>query len=340
MASMSRFTCVWVAAIALSLQSAAAQGGANRTPKERTFEFTYRARIGALPARAREVRIWVPYPLDDAHQEILRAHVEAPYPVQVRRDSEYGNAVLYLTAANPGPGTIDIAMRFVVRRREHVKKHFGRTAAASVAARPDLQRWLASDRLVPNDGRIHDLAEEITRGQRTPLARARAIYDFVVKTMRYDKSGTGWGHGDIYFACDYKRGNCTDFHALFIGLARAAGIPSRFEIGFPLPPDRTEGEIAGYHCWARFYLDGYGWIPVDTSEASRNPAKRDYFFGAHDPHRVQFAVGRDIVLAPAQTGPPLNYFIYPYVEVDGSPFPAVVPTFAFKDVAAGAAPAP
>lgn len=309
-------------------------------PTERTFEFTYRARIDPLPEGARELRIWLPYPVDDAHQEILGAQVDAPYPTEVRHDVEYGNALLYLTAARPARGPIDIAMRFLVRRREHVKRDFGRAPAAVLEARPDLRRWLAPDRLVPIDGRIRGLAEEVTDGARTPLAKARAIYDFVVKTMRYDKSGTGWGNGDIYFACDYKRGNCTDFHALFVGLARAVGIPARFEIGFPLPVDRAEGEIAGYHCWARFYLAGYGWIPVDTSEAAKNPAKRDYFFGAHDPHRVQFTVGRDIVLTPAQAGAPLNYFIYPYVEVDGRPFPAVVRTFAFKDVAAPAATAP
>ena len=62
-----------------------------------------------------------------------------------------------------------------------------------------------------------------------------------------------------------------------------------------------------------------GWVPVDTSEASLHPEKRDYFFGAVDPHRVLFTVGRDIRLEPPQAGDRLNYFIYPYVEVDGRP---------------------
>src|ERR1035438_3068951 len=97
----------------------------------------------------------------------------------------------------------------------------------------------------------------------------------------YDKTGKGWGRGDIYYACQERRGNCTDFHAIFIGYARALGIPARFAIGFPLPADRGEGKIAGYHCWAEFYAKGIGWIPVDASEAAKNPAKREYFFGGH-----------------------------------------------------------
>jgi hypothetical protein len=79
-------------------------------------------------------------------------------------------------------------------------------------------------------------------------------------------------------------------------------------------------------------LEPYGWIPVDTSEAWKNPPKRDYFFGAHDVNRVQFTTGRDIRLRPAQKGDPLNYFIYPYAELDGKPFSAMESKFSFRDL--------
>ena len=73
-------------------------------------------------------------------------------------------------------------------------------------------------------------------------------------------------------------------------------------------------------------------MPVDTSEANKHPDQREYFFGAHDPHRVLFTVGRDIMLQPPQQGPPLNYFIYPYVEVDGKPFDHVAHRVRYQDV--------
>jgi hypothetical protein len=98
----------------------------------------------------------------------------------------------------------------------------------------------------------------------------------------------------VLYACDAKKGNCTDFHSLFIAMARSQGIPARFEIGFPLPADKQSSEIAGYHCWSDFYVDGKGWIPVDISEAWKHQEKRDYFFGAHDVNRVQFNTGRDL----------------------------------------------
>jgi transglutaminase-like putative cysteine protease len=150
--------------------------------------------------------------------------------------------------------------------------------------------------------------------------------------MKYDKSGTGWGHGDVLYACDAKKGNCTDFHSLFIAMARSQGIPARFEIGFPLPSDKRSGEIAGYHCWSDFYVDGKGWIPVDISEAWKHPEKHDYFFGSHDVNRVQFSMGRDLRLSPPQDGKPLNYLVYPYVEVDGQEYSNVSMAFSFADV--------
>jgi len=77
---------------------------------------------------------------------------------------------------------------------------------------------------------------------------------------------------------------------VFIGMMRAAGIPARFEIGFSVPAEQREGAIPGYHCWAEFYVEPYGWIPVDASEAWKHPDKKDYFFGAHDYNRLQSTV--------------------------------------------------
>jgi hypothetical protein len=75
-------------------------------------------------------------------------------------------------------------------------------------------------------------------------------------------------------------------------------------------------------------------VPVDISEAWKHPEKRAYFFGAHDDNRVQFTMGRDLRLSPSQDGEPLNYFVYPYVEVGGKPYPNVATAFSFADVEA------
>jgi transglutaminase-like putative cysteine protease len=301
--------------------------------KIRTFEFTYIAEVKDIPAGAGKVAVWLPYPTSDEHQTISDVRVSCPYPTRIHKDPEYGNSILYVSVDNPKESSFKIEMKFRVQRAEYLR-HDSVKISLSAEKSSDrlMKRWLMPDKLVPIDDKIKAMALDVTQGKTTDLEKARAIYDFAVENLRYDKSGTGWGRGDIYYACDVKRGNCTDFHAVFIGFCRAIGIPAKFAIGFPLPEKRGEAEIAGYHCWAEFYVNGLGWIPVDASEASKNPAKKEYFFGGHDENRVQLTIGRDIALDPRQSGEPLNYFIYPYLEVDGRPFNGVQKKFFFKDL--------
>ncbi len=310
----------------------------SRGPRVRRFAFEYQTTVPALPATARELDVWLPVPHADPSQDIAGLEIDSPHPYELLA-APHGNRVLHLKVRAPQPRAFTVTMRFAVARREHLNPAAqpGQTAKPpaqpEAAADPDMARWLAADGLVPLDDSIRHWAGQVAAqaGARTPLERARAIYNHVVATVQYDKSGQGWGRGDIYYACDERRGNCTDFHALFIGYCRALGIPARFSIGFPLPPERGQGEVKGYHCWAEFYTPATGWVPIDASEAAKNPDRREYFFGAHDENRVEFTRGRDLLLAPRQQGAALNYFIYPYAELDGQPFEGLRNQFRYRD---------
>ena len=162
----------------------------------------------------------------------------------------------------------------------HERLGLGQSAPHTIAvalSSTERQQDLQPDSLVPITGLPADLAVKVTQGKTQPLDKARAIYDYVFTTMRYDKTGIGWGHGDVLYACDAKKGNCTDFHSLFIAMARPKAYRHASRSDSPLPPDKHSGEIAGYHCWSDFYVDGKGWIPVDISEAWKHPRNGDYF---------------------------------------------------------------
>lgn len=324
-----------VPALGLLLPIALVGHGKAQLPPTRSFAFEYIARVASLPAEGQKLRLWIPVPQSDNYQDITDLKIESPIPYVIHKDPEYGNHYAYLELTpSQVPMPFEVRMDFHATRREH-KVSLDPPAQPTGAweKRPaDLARWLEPDRLVPIDGLIRALSQQVTRGIERPLDKARAIYEYVVRTMSYDKTGEGWGRGDAIYACSVRKGNCTDFHSLFIGMMRAAGIPARFEIGFPLPADEHAGEIPGYHCWAEFWLDGVGWVPVDASEAWKNPPLRAYFFGAHDVNRVRFSRGRDIRFNPAQQGDPVNYFIYPYAELDGKPFAKVEHKFSFRDL--------
>jgi len=296
----------------------------------RHFTFHYAFTVKNLPA-GKKVRVWMPEPQSDTYQEVKVISAKGDLPLKNTSESKYGNRIYYAEASS-APAELHFEIEYEVTRHERVTlgstaPHVVPVSISSLEKQEDLQ----PDILVPVTGLPADLAVKVTQGKTQPLDKARAIYDYVFTTMRYDKTGTGWGHGDVLYACDAKKGNCTDFHSLFIAMARSQGIPARFEIGFPLPPDKHSAEIAGYHCWSDFYIEGKGWIPVDISEAWKHPEKRDYFFGSHDVNRMQFSMGRDLRLSPPQDSKPLNYFVYPYVEVDGQEYPNVSLAFSFAD---------
>ena len=193
--------------------------------------------------------------------------------------------------------------------------------------------YSAPNRLVPIDGKPASLLSGAEIPQDS-IESGRFLYDLVEKYMSYDKTKPGFGQGDVLWACDSKTGNCTDFHSLFISLARNQNIPAFFEIGFPLPVERGQGKIGGYHCWAKCFAKNHGWVPVDISEADKHPDLREYYFGNLSENRVAFSKGRDIVLEPKQSGKPLNYFVYPHVEVDGKAWPKakINMEFQYRDI--------
>ena len=193
-----------------------------------------------------------------------------------------------------------------------------------------MEKFLRPSNLIPIDDRIAAEAKIVAGSLDDPIRQARALYDHIVETVLYDKSGQGWGKGDAVYACDVRKGNCTDFHSLFIGESRSLGIPARFVMGFPLPANRRSGVVPGYHCWAEFFVEPYGWVPIDASEAHKNRSRQDELFGGLDPNRIGFTIGRDIRL-PGSAAGPINYVIYPHVEIDGHEFLAARADFEFAD---------
>jgi len=307
------------------------------SPPSRTFHFTYSFTVKDIPSDAKQVRVWVPVPQSDQHQTVRVLAVKAPVKTRMTQETEYGNRMMYAEFRNPLKGKAEFTLEYQVTRREYSRGDYQQLERAD--QKPEvvnaaMKRLVAPDTLIPTDGKMKELAEQVTGSQSGTVAKAKAAYDYFFRSMRYDKSGSGWGRGDALWACDSKRGNCTDFHSPFIGVLRADGIPARFDIGFPLPEDKDKGEIPGYHCWAEFYAHKTGWIPVDISEAWKAKEKENYFFGSVDANRVQFSTGRDVTLLPKQDGPALNYFVYPYVEVDGKSYDKLDKQFSFEELKA------
>src|SRR5262249_37337275 len=135
-------------------------------------------------------------------------------------------------------------------------------------------------RLLPIDGVVRDKAREITGSARTDVDKARAIYDWVVENTFRDAKVRGCGRGDIRWMLESQSlgGKCADLNSLFVGLARASGLPARDVYGI-----RTARSALGYaslgpatptitkaqHCRAEVHLATHGWVPVDPADVRK-----------------------------------------------------------------------
>ena len=282
---------------------------------EDRFEFRYEV---TLPEMDEPARMWLPVPQSDRFQEVELVSLEAPVQHRFLEEKENGNTVMYMEFTPEHSGK-KIELLYDVKRQE--KKAYEDNSPAA--------KYLNASMLMPVGDRFGVLADSIIGDKRNggTVMQARALYDYIIDNMRYMKFGD-YGKGDAVYACDSLTGNCTEFHSLFISLARSAGIPARFAIGASIPSDRDSGGIDGYHCWAEFHADGKWW-PVDISEANKYTALATYYFGRHPANRIEFSRGRDLILEPGPQSGSINFLAYPVLEVGNTPVIAKT-FFSFK----------
>lgn len=299
-------------------------------PRVLKTRFSYKATVPAAPSGAKRLKLWLPIPSDGDYQKVSNLKVVSPVPYEITTESKYGNRMVYVTAvAKP----IEVTVSVDVERQEVSLMGPG----GKTESKPNLARYLQPDARVPVGGRYAEIGSTVVGARKSSLEKAQAIFDHVIATMQYDynKESPKLGQGDVAFVCDYKKGNCSDLHSYVISLARSLGVPAYLEYGFPLTgipvpdPVPLAGKIGGYHCWAWFYDDQKGWLPLDASDGRRwldaNKLEiKDKLVGSLVLERsaAAFSKGRDITLSPPQAAGPLNCFIYPYAEADGKPVEA------------------
>ena len=277
----------------------------------------------------KDTRLWIPYPVSDSDQLIGDIKVSGNFiSSAVYTDRVNGNPILY---AYWDGKNVDrqLVLSVAVERLEVV--HKGIPVKENRWDRANYKAYLGPTRQGPTDGDVKKLADKITKGKTTTVAKARAIYDWICDNMARDPNVRGCGQGNVCALLVEPKGKCTDISSVFVALCRAADVPAREVFGIRLGK-KTEEDITGYqHCWAEFFVPGHGWVPADPADVlkarlvenlePKDPklaAYRVYFWGGIDPYRIKLSTGRDIELNPPQAGEPLNNFGYPFAQVGGT----------------------
>lgn len=291
----------------------------------RRYNFEYQVKIPPTQAAAEPFSLWVPYPAEDMVQRVLGFTVDSPFPWKITRESQFGNRMVYIEGTH-GSKRLTLRFNYRIERKPYRGIPNNQLTQLEYAAPDKYLKTLADISLYPEIVRI---AQAEAAGSKSESEKIHKFYQYVVKTLRYDKSGTGWGHGDPIWACSTRRGNCTDFHSLFVAMSRTQGIPARFAIGVSIPYEQDQGEIRGYHCWAEAYDPSFGWRPLDATEAKKT-GEVERYFGNLPSNRIHLSTGRKVTLNPPQKGEPLNYFVYPYAEQNGKPMKGLSKRFSYS----------
>jgi transglutaminase-like putative cysteine protease len=256
---------------------------------------------------------------------------------QVRRDPKYGSELLHVEwdATEQAP-VVEVTSRITTRDRavDLAKRD------APPLTEGERKLYLESTDLIPTDGIVKETANKITANTKTELERARALYEWIVENTFRDGKVRGCGVGDI--ATMLKAGNlggkCADLNALFVGLARASGLPARDIYGLRVAPSKfgyrslgagSEVVTKAQHCRAEVYLTGTGWVPVDPADVrkvmleeppgnlpignAKVVAARRALFGAWEGNWLAYNFAHDVVL-PGAKGPKLEFLMYPQAE--------------------------
>jgi transglutaminase-like putative cysteine protease len=285
-------------------------------------------------------RVWLPVPLtaDTPYQKSLDNRWQAEGgEITYTEDRPYSlgivQAVFPESVRSP---KLVLVSRFATRDHAvDLAQRGGRQEDPAV-----LRSYLQPTELIPTDGIVRDTANEITKGARTDMDKARAIYEWVVDNTFRDPKVRGCGWGDIKTMLETRNlgGKCGDLNGLFVGLSRSVGVPARDIYGLRVARSQhgyaslgvgTENVTRAQHCRAEFYAQGIGWVPVDPGDvrkvvleeppgklAMNDPkvvAARKRLFGSWEMNWLAYSYAHDVQL-PGSTGAKIPYFMYPNGE--------------------------
>lgn len=302
----------------------------------RVFEVTTRVELSAA---AGDPRVWLPLPsVEDAAwiKPMGNLWQGNAAGVQELRDPTYGARMLaaHWDAGEPAP-VLEVVSRFATRDRAI---DFSQPAKVAPLDKATRALYTRATELLPTDGIVRKTALEIVKGAKTDVDKARAIYEWVVENTQRNPKTKGCGLGDIRGMLETGNltGKCADLNALYVGLARAAGLPARDVYGVRVADSKfgykslgKSGDITkAQHCRAEVWLADFGWVPVDPADVRKvvleeKPgltlqdevavAARQTLFGAWEMNWLGYNVAHDLKL-PGSSGPKIPFLMYPQGE--------------------------
>lgn len=325
--------------------------------KWKSYRLTYQIN---LPTKGKRALLWLPLPdTTDTAYQFTQGSVWSGSTKKAKFHTipKTNFPVFHAEWRGSGPRNVTVSSIVKTRNRSVNLQNYSGKNNHKIPAY--IKHFLRSTKHAPLNGIVRMTASSITKtaNARTPMEKARAIYDWVVDNAYRDQAARGCGRGDIKYMLEKNKlgGKSADLNTLFVGLARASGIPARNQYGIRVDESMTHKCLGKFgnlsnaqHCRAEFYLAGLGWVPVDPADVHKlimdeglthdNPkvvALRKNLFGSWEMNWVTFNHGDDIKLASNSIAGKLPFFMYPHAEISGQEQDSLSPAeFSYKIISA------
>lgn len=315
----------------------------------RDFEIVTRLEI---PKPKGSAQAWIPLPAF-AESEWFKPKgsrwMTNARQAKIARDPKYGAQMLHVVFAESEEApVVEVTSQYSTRDRA---ADFSKPSGAKPLSSNERKFYTQGSALIPVDGIVKAKADEIVGSAKSEEAKARAIYEWVVENAYRNPVTRGCGSGDIVamLKSGDLGGKCADINALYVGLARAVGLPARDIYGLRAAPSKfgykslgptTELVTKAQHCRAEIYLSGFGWVPVDPADVRKvmleePPGKlpiddakvasaRKALFGSWEGNWLAYNSARDLAL-PGSSGPRIGFLMYPQAEISNARFDCLDP---------------
>lgn len=265
--------------------------GKRRIHSRHTYDVKYEIAVSALSAeQPNSLYIWVPWINEDTVQRQITYKDVKPEPFYKKA----GNLILH-KFYNLKQGQNITMSQYVIFDRYYLETEIQpeNVPVSYNVTRNLYQIFTHSNSIIPSEKSVvRNLRKKILGPEKNPYGKARKIYDYMLDAYRFSERPAG---RKINAYIKDSELNTYEFAVLYTALLRNAGIPSRPVAGFFVTIDKKTMK----HYWNEFYIEQFGWLPVDIVLASGgrsirrssiiNP--RDFYFGSIDNQHITFSRG-------------------------------------------------
>lgn len=283
------------------------------------FEYVVRQRVTLSHATTRPdistsntLFVYLPQPSEDASQRgELSEESHEPY-------AAYGDISVFRLDGLTPTDMVEFSREFEVKRYP-VATEIRAERVPFQYRMPSrfLTEYQSADLFVPSGAEVIRTAARAAVGnQRNPHLKARLLLTALRNRMSYAATPDGTTAEEAMDAWEQRTGAAFSYASLYTAMLRASDIPARMIAGFLV----LDNGDAVRHFWVEYYLQDFGWVPVDPAladgylpdgfspEDSVERSVAEFYFGNLDGQRIAFSNGvihrrprrPDSVLAPVR----------------------------------------